>query len=395
MTNLVKNKILKEEGTMENILKKSYKMFINGEWVNSSNGIMVKTYAPYNNELLSEFPDASESDVDLAVKSAKEAFKTWRKTTVKERAKILNKIADIIDENKDLLATVETMDNGKPIRETTLVDIPLAATHFRYFAACILADEGQATILDEKFLSIILKEPIGVVGQIIPWNFPFLMAAWKLAPALAAGDTVVLKPSSSTTLSLLVLMELIQDVIPKGVVNLITGKGSTAGEFLKNHPDLDKLAFTGSTAVGRDIALAAAEKLIPATLELGGKSANIILDDADMEKALEGAQLGILFNQGQVCCAGSRIFVQEGIYDEFIEKLVKKFENIKIGNPLDPTTVMGSQIDARQVKTILDYVEIAKQEGGVILTGGVKYTENGCDKGNFVRPTLITNGKMG
>ena len=307
---------------MENILKKSYKMFINGEWVNSSNGITVKTYAPYNNELLSEFPDASESDVDLAVKSAKEAFKTWRKTTVKERAKILNKIADIIDENKDLLATVETMDNGKPIRETTLVDIPLAATHFRYFAGCILADEGQATVLDEKFLSIILREPIGVVGQIIPWNFPFLMAAWKLAPALAA-----------------------------------------------------------------------AEKLIPATLELGGKSANIILDDADMEKALEGAQLGILFNQGQVCCAGSRIFVQEGIYDEFIEKLVKKFENIKIGNPLDPTTVMGSQIDARQVKTILDYVEIAKQEGGIILTGGVKYTENGCDKGNFVRPTLITNVK--
>ena len=378
---------------MENILKKSYKMFINGEWVNSSNGIMVKTYAPYNNELLSEFPDASESDVDLAVKSAKEAFKTWRKTTVKERAKILNEIADIIDENKDLLATVETMDNGKPIRETKLVDIPLAATHFRYFTACILADEGQATILDEKFLSIILKEPIGVVGQIIPWNFPFLMAAWKLAPALAAGDTVVLKPSSSTTLSLLVLMELIQNVIPKGVINLITGKGSTAGEFLKNHPDLDKLAFTGSTAVGRDIALAAAEKLIPATLELGGKSANIILDDADIEKALEGAQLGILFNQGQVCCAGSRIFVQEGIYDEFIKKLIKKFENIKIGNPLDPTTVMGSQIDARQVKTILDYVEIAKQEGGTILTGGVKYTENGCDKGNFVRPTLITNVK--
>jgi len=318
---------------MENILKKSYKMFINGEWVNSSNGVMVKTYAPYNNELLSEFPDASESDVDLAVKSAKEAFKTWRKTTVKERAKILNKIADIIDENKELLATVETMDNGKPIRETRLVDIPLAASHFRYFAGCILADEGQATVLDEKFLSLILREPIGVVGQIIPWNFPFLMAAWKLAPALAAGDTVVLKPSSTTTLSLLVLMELIQDVLPKGVVNLVTGKGSTAGEFLKNHPDLDKLAFTGSTAVGRDIALAAAEKLIP--------------------------------------------------------------ENIKIGNPLDPTTVMGSQIDARQVKTILDYVEIAKQEGGVVLTGGVKYTENGCDKGNFVRPTLITNVNNG
>ena len=376
---------------MENILKKSYKMFINGEWVDSSNGVKVKTYAPYNNELLSEFPDASEEDVDKAVKAAKVAFKTWKKTTVKERAKILNQIAYIIDANKDLLATVETMDNGKPIRETTLVDIPLSSAHFRYFAGCILADEGQATVLDEKFLSLILREPIGVVGQIIPWNFPFLMAAWKLAPALAAGDTVVIKPSSTTTLSLIVLMELIQDVLPKGVVNLVTGKGSTAGEFLKNHPDLDKLAFTGSTAVGRDIALAAAEKLIPATLELGVKSANIVLDDADMEKAIEGAQLGILFNQGQVCCAGSRIFVQEGIYDEFVGKLVKKFENIKIGNPLDPTTVMGSQIDEKQVKTILNYVEIAKQEGGIVLTGGTRYTENGCDKGNFVRPTLITN----
>jgi len=361
---------------MENILKKSYKMFINGEWVNSSNGVMVKTYAPYNNELLSEFPDASESDIDLAVKSAKEAFKTWRKTTVKERAKILNKIADIIDENKELLATVETMDNGKPIRETRLVDIPLAASHFRYFAGCILADEGQATVLDEKFLSLILREPIGVVGQIIPWNFPFLMAAWKLAPALAAGDTVVLKPSSTTTLSLLVLMELIQDVLPKGVVNLVTGKGSTAGEFLKNHPDLDKLAFTGSTAVGRDIALAAAEKLIPATLELGGKSANIILDDADIEKALEGAQLGILFNQGQVCCAGSRIFVQEGIYDEFISKLVKKFENIKIDNGcrISQEEVFGPVAVVIKFKT--DDEVIAQANDSEYGLGGAVFTKN-------------------
>ena len=375
---------------MIKLKKDNFKMFINGEWENAEDKAILEAYNPANSEYLANFPDASESDVNKAVDAAREAFKAWRKTTVSERATILNKIADIIDENTELLATTESLDNGKPIRETMAVDVPLSAKHFRYFAGCILADEGQATVLDEKFLSLILREPIGVVGQIIPWNFPFLMAAWKLAPALAAGDTVVLKPSSTTTLSLLVLMELIQDVIPKGVVNLITGKGSTAGEFLKNHPDLDKLAFTGSTAVGRDIALAAAEKLIPATLELGGKSANIILDDADIEKALEGAQLGILFNQGQVCCAGSRIFVQEGIYDEFVEKLVKKFENIKIGNPLDPTTVMGSQIDAKQVKTILDYVEIAKQEGGVVLTGGVKYTENGCDKGAFVKPTLIT-----
>lgn len=376
---------------MKDILKKSYKMYINGEWVNSSNNIFVKTYNPFDKSELSEFPDASEADVDLAVRSAKEAFKTWKKTTVKERAKILNQIADIIDKNKDLLATVETLDNGKPIRETKAVDIPLAADHFRYFAGCILAEEGQATVLDEKFLSLILREPIGVVGQIIPWNFPFLMAAWKIAPALASGNTIVIKPSSSTSLSLIVLVELIEKLLPKGVLNLITGKGSTSGEYLKNHPNLDKLAFTGSTAVGRDIALAAAEKLIPATLELGGKSANIILEDANIEKALEGAQLGILFNQGQVCCAGSRIFVQEKIYDEFVSKLVAKFDNIKIGNPLDPETVMGAQIDQRQVDKILEYVSIAKEEGGEILTGGTQYKENGCEKGCFVRPTLITN----
>lgn len=376
---------------MENIIKKYNKMYINGEWINSSNNVFVKTYNPFNNELLAEFPDATEADVDLAVRSAKEAFKSWKKTTVKERAKILNQIAEIIDVNKELLASVETLDNGKPIRETRNVDIPLAADHFRYFAGCILAEEGQATVLDEKFLSLVLREPIGVVGQIIPWNFPFLMAAWKIAPALAAGNTVVIKPSSSTSLSLIALFDLIADLLPKGVINLITGKGSTAGEYLKNHNGLDKLAFTGSTSVGRDIALAAAEKLIPATLELGGKSANIVLDDANIEKALEGAQLGILFNQGQVCCAGSRIFVQEKIYDDFVEKLVKKFENIKIGNPMSEDTVMGAQIDQKQVNKILEYVEIAKSEGGKILTGGSQYKENGCENGAFVRPTLITN----
>ena len=374
---------------MEKLVKESYKMFINGEWKNSSNNEMVKTYCPFNGELLSEFPDATQEDVDYAVKSAKKAFKTFKRTTPKQRAEILNKIADRISENKELLAKIETLDNGKPIRETTAVDVPLAVDHFRYFAGCILAEEGRATVLEEKFLSLILREPIGVVGQIIPWNFPFLMAAWKLAPAIAAGNTIVIKPSSQTTLSLVTLIELIQDIIPKGVVNLVTGKGRTAGEYLKNHTGLDKLAFTGSTEVGRDIALAAAEKLIPATLELGGKSANIILDDTDIEKALDGVQLGILFNQGQVCCAGSRIFVQEGIYDSFVGKLIEKFNNIKIGNPLNPETVMGSQIDLNQTKKILNYVQIAKDEGGRVLTGGEQYLENGCDKGAFVKPTLI------
>ena len=375
---------------MIKLKKDNFKMFINGEWVNAEDKAILEAYNPASSEYLANFPDASESDVNKAVDAAREAFKAWRKTTVSERATILNKIADIIDENTELLATTESLDNGKPIRETMAVDVPLSAKHFRYFAGCILADEGQATVLEEKFLSIVLREPIGVVGQIIPWNFPFLMAAWKLAPALAAGNTIVIKPSSLTSLSLLTFVELIQDVLPKGVLNVVTGRGSKSGEFLKNHTGLDKLAFTGSTEVGRKIAIAAAEKLIPATLELGGKSANIVLDDADIEKALDGAQLGILFNQGQVCCAGSRIFVQEGIYDEFVEKIKDRFNKLKIGDPLNPETQMGSQIDEKQAEKIIKYIEIAKKEGGEVLVGGERYTENGCDKGAFVKPTLIT-----
>ena len=380
---------------MIKLKKDNFKMFINGEWVNAEDKAILEAYNPANSEYLANFPDASESDVNKAVDAAREAFKAWRKTTVSERATILNKIADIIDENTELLATTESLDNGKPIRETMAVDVPLSAKHFRYFAGCILADEGQATVLEEKFLSIVLREPIGVVGQIIPWNFPFLMAAWKLAPALAAGNTIVIKPSSLTSLSLLTFVELIQDVLPKGVLNIVTGRGSKSGEFLKNHTGLDKLAFTGSTEVGRKIAIAAAEKLIPATLELGGKSANIVLDDADIEKALDGAQLGILFNQGQVCCAGSRIFVQEGIYDEFVEKIKDRFNKLKIGDPLNPETQMGSQIDEKQAEKIIKYIEIAKKEGGEVLVGGERYTENSCDKGAFVKPTLITGVNNG
>ncbi|MGX7111868.1 aldehyde dehydrogenase family protein [Gemella cuniculi] len=380
---------------MGKLKKENFRMFINGEWVDSSDKLVVKSYNPATSEYLANFPDATEGDVNNAVTSAQKAFKSWKKTTVNERAAILNKIADIIDANAELLAQTETLDNGKPIRETLSVDVPMSARHFRYFAGCILADEGQATVLDEKFLSLILREPIGVVGQIIPWNFPFLMAAWKLAPALAAGNTVVIKPSSLTSLSLLTFVELIQDVLPKGVLNVVTGRGSKSGEYLKNHNGLNKLAFTGSTEIGKQIALAAAEKLIPATLELGGKSANIILDDADIEKALDGAQLGILFNQGQVCCAGSRIFVQEGIYDEFVEKVKDRFSKLVIGNPLDPNTQMGSQIDERQAERIVKYIELAKKEGGEILVGGERYLENGCDKGAFVKPTLITGVNNG
>ena len=372
-------------------IQKKYQLFINGEWRDSSDGETIKTYNPATGELLSEIADATEKDVNDAVKSAKKAFETWSKTTPAERASLLNKIADIIDENAEYLATIETMDNGKPIRETTGADIPLAADHFRYFAGVIRADEGVASNIDENTLNLILREPIGVVGQIVPWNFPFLMAAWKLAPVLAAGDTTVFKPSSATSLSVLEFMKLIENIVPRGVINIITGKGSKSGEYLKNNEEIDKLAFTGSTEVGREIGLAAAKRIIPATLELGGKSANIFFSDADINMALEGIQLGILFNQGQVCSAGSRIFVQEDFYDEFIEKVVEAFEKVKVGNPLDPNTQMGAQVSETQLNKILKYIEIGKKEGAKVITGGERFVEGDAKNGYFMKPTLLVD----
>lgn len=372
-------------------LQERYQLFIGGQWRYASNGATIKTYNPATGGLLAEISDASNEDVDAAVKAAQDAFKTWSKTTPTERASVLNKIADIIDENVEYLATIETMDNGKPIRETIGGDIPLAADHFRYFAGVIRADEGSSTMLDENTLNLILREPIGVVGQIVPWNFPFLMAAWKLAPLIAAGDVSVFKPSSSTSLSMLEFIKLIENIVPKGVINLITGKGSKSGEYLQHHKGLDKLAFTGSTEVGREIGLSAAQNIIPSTLELGGKSANIFFKDADMDLALEGIQLGILFNQGEVCSAGSRIFVQEDFYDEFMENAIKAFEKVKVGNPLDNNTQMGAQVSEVQLKKILSYIEIGKKEGAKVATGGERYTEGDASKGYFMKPTLLVN----
>lgn len=371
-------------------LQDKYGLFINGEWVEPTSGDYLESTNPATGEALAKIANAANEDVDKAVDAATEAFwNGWKDTTTEERSKILFKIADIIDENAEMLATIETMDNGKPIRETTNLDLPLASDHFRYFGSVIRSEEGTNKILDGKHLSIVIKEPIGVVGQIIPWNFPFLMAAWKIAPALAAGDTIVLKPASATSLSLLEFIKLIEKELPKGVINIITGKGSESGEYLQNHEGLDKIAFTGSTDVGRGIGVAAAKNLIPSTLELGGKSASIIFDDANMDKALDGALLGILFNQGQVCCAGSRLFIQEGIYEEFLQKLKTKFENIKVGDPLDPETQMGSQVNNGQLETILKYVEIAKNDGATIFAGGEAFKDGGLDKGAFMKPTII------
>lgn len=371
--------------------KEQYGLLIGGEWVEAEGGARFETYNPATGELITRCANASPADVDRAVKAAEAAFEGWSRTSAAERAALLLKAADLIDQNAETLAAYETMDNGKPIRETTLVDVPLSSDHFRYFAGCLRADEGSAVMIDENTLSMNLREPIGVVGQIIPWNFPLLMGAWKIAPALAAGNTLVIKSSSTTPLSLLLLGELLNSILPAGVVNIITGKGAVTGQAMLDHPGFAKLAFTGSTEVGYSVAEAAAKRLIPATLELGGKSANIVFDDAQMDKAIEGAQIGILFNQGQVCCAGSRIFVQEGIYDEFVAKLTEAFKKVKVGNPMDMSTQMGSQINERQLEKILKYVEIGKEEGAVVLTGGKRAVVLGFEKGAFMEPTLLAN----
>ena len=377
-------------------LKEKYGLYINGQWRDASDGATFATKNPATGEHLAYCAEATKEDVDDAVNAAWAAFPAWREVSPQERAAILYKIADIIEANSALLAEVETLDNGKPIRETTYIDVPWAVEYFRYFAGAVLTHSDSARVLNTpnfpgETLSLVLREPIGVVGQIVPWNFPFLMAAWKLAPVLAAGDCTVLKTSSETPLSVNVLMELIGDVVPAGVINVITGKGSKSGQYILDHPGFRKLAFTGSTEVGLNVAKAAAEKLIPATLELGGKSANIFFDDCDLEQAIDGLQVGILFNQGQVCCAGSRVFVQEGIYEKFVEAAKKAFGAVEQGDTLSLNTQIGASINENQVKKVNSYIDIAKSEGATIAIGGERNTEGACANGCFFKPTLITN----
>ncbi|HKK01306.1 MAG TPA: aldehyde dehydrogenase family protein [Desulfuromonadales bacterium] len=376
---------------MKSQIDKSYKLYIDGKWVDGSEGKTFDAYCPADGELLATCVNASQKDVDAAVSAAWKAFESWKNVSAQQRAAYLLKIADLIDANAEKLAMVETLDNGKPIRETRNIDIPLASDHFRYFAGAVRTQEGQAAMIDNDTMSIILREPIGVVGQIIPWNFPFLMAAWKIAPALAAGNTVVIKPSSTTSLSLLELAKILDQALPPGVVNVVTGKGSTTGNYVLQHPGFTKLAFTGSTDVGYNIADAAAKKLIPATLELGGKSANIYFADCPWEKAIEGTQIGILFNQGQVCCAGSRVFVQESIYDKFVADMAAAFRKVKVGLPWKEDTMMGCQINEVELNKILAYVEVGKQEGAKLVTGGRKITEGELGKGSFMEPTLFAD----
>ncbi|MEA4836789.1 MAG: aldehyde dehydrogenase family protein [Rhodospirillaceae bacterium] len=373
---------------MTQMIDKSYGLFIGGKWVQGHSGKTFQTINPSNGEVLATCVNADQQDVDDAVKAAWKAFESWKQTSPQERAAYLLRIADAIDANAEHLAMVETLDNGKPIRETRSVDVPLSSDHFRYFAAAIRTEEGSATMLDKDTMSLILREPIGVVGQIIPWNFPFLMAAWKISPALAAGDCVVIKPSSDTPLSLLEFAKIIEGILPPGVVNVVTGSGSTTGQYILEHEGFRKLAFTGSTEVGYSVAEAAAKKLIPATLELGGKSANIIFPDAPWDKMIEGIQVGILFNQGQVCCAGSRLFIHEDVYDQVLAETAKTFENVKVNLPWLDDTQMGSQVNRRQLEKIMACVDLGRKEGTVV-TGGKPVTDGVLAKGSFMSPTLI------
>ncbi|AMY06182.1 aldehyde dehydrogenase [Staphylococcus condimenti] len=370
-------------------IQDSYDLFINGEFVPSESGETLEVTNPSNGEVLTKIARATEKDVDKAVEAVQTAFESWSKTPKEERVRMLREIGDKLLERKDHFAMVETLDNGKPIRETSTTDIPLAARHYQYFASVIDTDEGTVNDMSEDIMSIIRHEAVGVVGAVVAWNFPMLLATWKVAPALAAGDTVVLQPSSSTPLSMIEMAKIFQEVLRDGVVNVVTGKGSESGNAIFNHEGVDKLSFTGSTDVGYKVAEAAAKRIVPATLELGGKSANIILDDANLDLAVEGIQMGILFNQGEVCSAGSRLVVQEDIYDELISRLKNAFESVKVGDPTDENTQMGSQTGQAQIDKIQSYVDYAKESGAEILTGGHRLTEGDLGKGHFFEPTLI------
>lgn len=381
--------------TISNVFKSQYENFIGGKWVAPIKGAYSDNKSPINGKTLCKVPLSSEEDIELALDAAHKARQKWGETSLTERSNILLKIADRIEANLEKIAYAETWDNGKAIRETLNADIPLAVDHFRYFAGCIRAQEGSICEIDNDTVAYHFHEPLGVVGQIIPWNFPILMAAWKLAPALAAGNCVVLKPASPTPASILVLFDVIADLLPEGVVNIVNGSGGKIGKALATNPRIAKVAFTGSTGVGRQIMQFATENIIPCTLELGGKSPNIFFEDVFeyedeyLDKAVEGLVL-FAFNQGEVCTCPSRALIHEKVYDKFMEKVLKRVEAIKIGNPLHADTMMGAQVDENQVKTILSYIEAGKQEGAQCLIGGERNNLGGeLANGCYIKPTIF------
>jgi len=376
------------------------KLFIGGRWVDAADGKTFETRDPSTGEVLARVAEAGAEDVDRAVAAARKSFErgTWRELPPAERAKVLWKIGDMIEERANEFAQLDSLDNGKPINEMLLFDVPLTAATFRYYAGWVTKLEGatQQTSFPGSYLSYTRREPVGVVGQIIPWNFPLMMAAWKIAPALACGNSVVLKPSEETPLSALRLAELLQDAeLPEGVVNVVPGFGEVAGARLAAHPHVDKIAFTGSTEVGKLIAKASAESnLKRVSLELGGKSPNIVFADADLERAVSGAFLGIFFNQGQVCSAGSRMFVQEKVYEQTVDELAKTVKDLQLGPGLDPMTQMGPLVSKGQMERVLGYITTGSKEGARLVTGGRRASELG--EGYFVQPTIFADvdGKM-
>ncbi|MCH9798819.1 MAG: aldehyde dehydrogenase [Betaproteobacteria bacterium] len=375
--------------------KEKYDNFIGGKWVAPVKGEYFDVISPITGKPYTKAARSSAEDVELALDAAHAAADKWGTTSTTERANILLKIADRIEANLELIATADTIDNGKPIRETMNADIPLTVDHFRYFAGAIRAQEGGISEIDNDTVAYHFHEPLGVVGQIIPWNFPILMAAWKLAPALAAGNCIVLKPAEFTPLSILIMMEVIGDLLPPGTVNVVNGYGREVGAPLANSKRIAKIGFTGSTATGRAIAQAAASNLIPATLELGGKSPNIFFadimdeDDAFFDKAIEGLVL-FAFNQGEVCTCPSRAIIQESIYDKFMERVLERVKAIKQGNPLDPNTMLGAQASEDQLNKIMNYIDIGKQEGAEVLIGGERNLLTGDVAGGYyVQPTLL------
>ncbi|MCC3158138.1 aldehyde dehydrogenase [Hymenobacter sp. 15J16-1T3B] len=376
--------------------KDHYDNFIGGKWVAPVKGQYFDNLSPIDGKAFTKVARSTKEDIELALDAAHEAFKTWKLASATTRSNILLKIADAIEQNLEHLAAVETVENGKPIRETLNADLPLAVDHFRYFAGVIRAEEGSVAELDPTTISLNVHEPLGVVGQIIPWNFPLLMATWKLAPALAAGCCVVMKPAEQTPASIMVLMELIQDIVPAGVINVVNGFGLEAGKPLATSPRIAKVAFTGETTTGRLIMQYAAENIIPVTLELGGKSPNIFFksvmdaDDDYLDKAVEGAVMFAL-NQGEVCTCPSRMLVHEDIYDEFMERVVARVKAIKLGNPLDKETMMGAQASNDQFEKILSYLEIGKSEGAEVLAGGDAYSQEdpALAEGYYIQPTLF------
>ncbi|HXH01953.1 MAG TPA: aldehyde dehydrogenase [Candidatus Competibacteraceae bacterium] len=375
--------------------KSRYANYIGGEWVAPVEGRYFENITPVTGKPFCEIPRSSAADIELALDAAHKAKAAWGKTSPTERSNLLNKIADRMEANLEMLAVAETWDNGKPIRETLAADIPLAIDHFRYFAGCIRAQEGSIAELDHDTVAYHFHEPLGVVGQIIPWNFPILMAAWKLAPALAAGNCVVLKPAEQTPVSILVLVELIQDLLPPGVLNVVNGFGVEAGKPLATSKRIAKVAFTGETTTGRLIMQYAAENIIPVTLELGGKSPNIFFpdvmtaDDEFLDKAVEGFTMFAL-NQGEVCTCPSRALIHESIYDRFMERVLARVKAVRQGHPLDSDTMIGAQASSEQLDKILSYIDIGRQEGAQCLIGGGRNQLGGeLAGGYYVQPTVF------